>query len=120
MSAHGLGDAHYRALAAIRRDEGLSVRALQAKLGVVKQSLARVLNELAAAGLITKGPGLRDRRERRLELTPEGREAERAVTAALRDRLSAIFRTAGSESVMGARRVLLMLADLPSADVKED
>jgi DNA-binding MarR family transcriptional regulator len=111
LLAHGLGDAHYRALAAIRREEALSVSALQARLGVVKQSLARVLNELEAAGLIARAPGLRDRRERRLMLTPAGKEAERAVTAALRDRLGLVFRAAGADAVAGARAILAALAD---------
>src|SRR5688572_29074466 len=46
LAAHDLGPAHYRALAAIRCGEGLAVSDLQAKLGVRKQSLARVLTEL--------------------------------------------------------------------------
>lgn len=111
LAAHGLGDAHYRALAAIRREEGLSVGALQAELGVVKQSLARVLNELEAAGLIARTPSARDRRERQLLLTDAGRDAERAVSSALRAKLSAVLRVAGSEAVMGARTVLTALAD---------
>jgi DNA-binding MarR family transcriptional regulator len=111
LAAHGLGDAHYRALAAIRRDEGLSVGALQIELGVVKQSLARVLNELEHAGLIRRAPGLQDRRQRRLALTPEGRAAELAVSAALRERLAVVFEAAGANAVMGARAVLAALAD---------
>lgn len=113
LAIHGLGDAHYRALAAIRRDEGLSVRALMAELGVVKQSLARVLSELEAAGFIVRAPGLKDRRERRLLLTEAGRDAERAVSAALRERISVVFRAAGMDAVMGARTVLAALADSP-------
>jgi DNA-binding MarR family transcriptional regulator len=111
LLAHGLGDAHYRALAAIRREEGLSVTALQARLGVVKQSLARVLNELETAGLVARAPGLADRRQRRLALTLAGREAERAVTTALRDRLSLVLRAAGADAVAGARSILAALAD---------
>jgi DNA-binding MarR family transcriptional regulator len=113
LAVHGLGDAHYRALATIRRNEGLSIGALMAELGVVKQSLARVLGELEAAGFIVRAPGLTDRRARRLLLTDAGREAERAVSAALRERISAVFRAAGADAVMGARTVLAALADSP-------
>jgi DNA-binding MarR family transcriptional regulator len=84
-----------------------------AELGVVKQSLARVLGELEAAGFIVRAPGLTDRRARRLLLTDAGREAERAVSAALRERISAVFRAAGADAVMGARTVLAALADSP-------
>lgn len=112
LAEQALGPAHYRALAAIRREEGLAVKALQARLGVRKQSLQRVLNELEAAGLLARAPGLRDRRERLLTLTDLGREAERAASAALRERLGQVFRAAGADAVAGARAVLAALADI--------
>jgi DNA-binding MarR family transcriptional regulator len=110
LAAQELGPAHYRALAAVRREEGMPVKALQARLGVRKQSLQRVLNELEAAGLIARIPGARDRRERLLTLTDLGREAERAASAALRERLGQVFRLAGADAVAGARAVLAALA----------
>jgi len=110
LAAHDLGPAHYRALAAIRREEGLPVSELQARLGVRKQSLARVLNELEKAGLIARQPGRADRRQRLLTLTPTGRDAEREASAALRERLAHVFRAAGADAVSGARAVLMALA----------
>jgi DNA-binding MarR family transcriptional regulator len=110
LEAHDLGPAHYRALAAIRREEGLTVSALQARLGVRKQSLARVLGELEAAGLAKREPGKSDRRQRLLALTEAGRAAERAASAALRERLAQVFRSAGADAVAGARAVLAALA----------
>lgn len=111
LASHDLGPAHYRALAAIRRDEGLAVSDLQARLGVRKQSLARVLGELEKEGLIRREPGREDRRQRLLTLTPEGRDAERDASAALRERLAQVFRAAGAEAVIGARAVLAALAE---------
>lgn len=111
LAAHGLGPAHYRALSAIRRDEGLAVAALREALGVRKQSLARVLAELDQAGLIARAAGQRDRRERRLHLTPAGRDIEAEVSAALRERLAAVFRLCGAEAVAGARTVWAALAE---------
>ncbi|KAF0183732.1 MAG: MarR family transcriptional regulator [Hyphomonadaceae bacterium] len=106
-----LGPAHYRALAAVRREEGLSVKTLQIRLGVRKQSLQRVLNELEAAHMLARAPGQRDRRERLVTLTEAGREAERAASAALRERLAQVFRLAGADAVAGARAVLAALAE---------
>jgi DNA-binding MarR family transcriptional regulator len=106
-----LGPAHYRALAAIRREEGLSVKSLQTRLGVRKQSLQRVLNDLEAAGMLSRAPGQRDRRERLLTLTDSGRDAERAASTALRERLGQVFRLAGADAVAGARAVLAALAE---------
>lgn len=111
LAAHDLGPAHYRALAAIRRSEALTVSALREKLSVTKQSLARVLTELEAAGFIARAAGARDRRERVLSLTEEGRNAEREASAALRERLAQVFRSAGAEAVLGARLVLAALAE---------
>jgi DNA-binding MarR family transcriptional regulator len=110
LAEAALGPAHYRALAAVRRAEGLPVKALQDRLGVRKQSLQRVLNELEAAGLLSRAPGERDRRERLLTLTDLGREAERQASAALRERLGQVFRLAGADAVAGARAVLSALA----------
>jgi DNA-binding MarR family transcriptional regulator len=112
LESRGLGPAHYRALAAIRRSEGLPVSALRETLDVTKQSLARVLAELETAGLIDRLPGRTDKRQRLLALTKEGRDAERDATAALRDRLAHIFRSAGAEAVAGARTVLLAMASV--------
>ena len=115
LAENELGPAHYRALAAIRRGEGapggLPVKQLRALLGVRKQSLQRVLNELEDAKFLVRAPGLRDRRERLLTLTELGREAERAASAALRERLGQVFRLAGADAVAGARTVLAALAE---------
>ena len=110
LEAHSLGPAHYRALAAIRRDEGLAVSELQTRLGVRKQSLARVLGELERAALIRREPGNADRRQRLLVMTDTGRAAERAASAALRARLAQVFRASGADAVAGARAVLAALA----------
>jgi DNA-binding MarR family transcriptional regulator len=115
----GLGPAHFRALSAIRRDEGLAVGALRERLGVRKQSLARVLDELDKAGLVTRAAGAQDRRERRLLLTPAGRLAEEKVAQVLRERIAAVFRSCGAEAVSGARAVLAALA-ADSAELDED
>ena len=110
LSEAQLGPAHYRALAAIRRAEGLSISDLQAALDVRKQSLARTLDELEKAGLIQREPGRADRRQRLLKLTEAGRAAERATAEALRERLAHVFRLAGADNVAGARIVLAALA----------
>lgn len=110
LEALGLGAAHYRALAAIRRGQNATVSDLLERLAVRKQSLARVLNELEAAGLIKRVASPRDRRARLVLLTEAGETAERLASAALRERLAQVFRSAGAEAVGGARIVLTALA----------
>jgi DNA-binding MarR family transcriptional regulator len=111
LGAHGLGPAHYRALAAIRRRRDITVGALGEELGVRKQSLARVLDELGKAGFIARKIAPNDRRQRRLALTEAGASAEAEASTALRERLGVVFRACGAEAVAGAREVLLALAD---------
>lgn len=126
LNAHALGPAHLRALAGIRRlgeaGQGPSVGALQSHLGVRKQSLARVLDELESAGLMRRAPPAGgDRRQRLLALTSAGIEAEQAASAALRDRLAAAFRRVGPDAVAGARGLLAALLtedDLPASGLE--
>jgi DNA-binding MarR family transcriptional regulator len=112
LSESKLGPAHYRALARIRRTgSALSVSALREKLGVRKQSLARVLTELERAGLIARIPDTNDRRQRLLTLTEAGLAAERTASAALRERLAQAFRAVGAEAVAGALALLQALTE---------
>src|SRR3546814_14153235 len=83
LAAQGLGRAHHRALYFIARQPDLTVSHLLALLAITKQSLGRVLNELAERGLIESRPGERDRRQRLLRLTAAGAERATALFAAL-------------------------------------
>jgi DNA-binding MarR family transcriptional regulator len=85
---------------------GLTVTVLRARLGIVKQSLARTLDQLEGQGLLRRTRGERDARERRLFLTDAGRAAEDAISGAIRDRLAHAFRLHGPDVVMGTRRLL--------------
>ncbi len=106
LQQHGLGRAHQRALYFISRKPDLSVSALIQLLGVTKQSLGRVLDELDERGLIEARQSNRDRRQRLLRLTPAGELAERALFDAIRDRVAGAYSAAGQSSVTGFWRVL--------------
>lgn len=106
LHASGLGRAHHRVLYCIARRPGLTVGQLLAMLGITKQSLGRVLSELAAQGLIVSGANDEDRRQRLLRLTPEGVTLERALFGAVRQRLAHAYERAGQDAVTGFWRVL--------------
>ncbi len=74
---------------------------LLAILQITKQSLSRVLGELVRQGFITQTTGIRDRRQRLLELTDKGVELERQLSEMQR------YRMAGAEAVEGFRKVML-------------
>jgi len=106
LADHGLGRAHQRALYFIARQPGLSVSALIGLLGITKQSLGRVLDELAERGLVETRPGTRDKRQRLLRLTAAGEAIEAALFEAMRERMAAAYSAAGQGSVTGFWRVL--------------
>jgi DNA-binding MarR family transcriptional regulator len=107
----GLGRAHHRALHYIGRNPGISVSELLAILGITKQSLARVLNELVERGHVAQVPGQTDRRQRLLSLTEQGRALERRLYEQQRERLAAAYREAGGAAVEGFRRVMRGIMD---------
>jgi DNA-binding MarR family transcriptional regulator len=106
LSRQGLGRAHHRALYFIARRPDMTVSELLAMLAITKQSLGRVLNELAERGLVETRPGERDRRQRLLRLTAEGATLESDLFDALREKLSAAYARAGQQAVGGFWAVL--------------
>jgi DNA-binding MarR family transcriptional regulator len=106
LATQGLGRAHHRALYFIARQPGLNVSALLRLLNITKQSLARVINDLAERDLVDSQPGLTDRRQRRLTLTASGTQLERSLFQDLRGKLGAAYAGATAEEVAGFWRVL--------------
>jgi DNA-binding MarR family transcriptional regulator len=106
LAEHGLGRAHHRALYFIARQPDLPISALLKVLAITKQSLGRVLNDLADKGLVETRTGNVDRRQKLLRLTPEGVKFEAHLFEALRSSLASAYAAAGQESVTGFWRVL--------------
>ena len=106
LAEHGLGRAHHRALYFVARQPNLTISELLRILAITKQSLGRVLTDLAARGLLETRAGEVDRRQKLLRLTVEGAEFEAQLFDALRNNLAAAYAAAGQESVTGFWRVL--------------
>ncbi len=106
LATQGLGRAHHRALYFIARQPGLNVSALLRLLNITKQSLARVINDLAERGLVESQPGQSDRRQRHLTLTAAGVQLERSLFQDLRNKLGAAYEGATLHDVAGFWRVL--------------
>ena len=111
LSEKSYGRAHHRALHFVHRSPGTTVNNLLDILGVTKQSLNRVLRTLIEDGLVESKVGAKDRRERHLFLTEEGRELEKILSEAQRKRMRAAYREAGPEAVAGFRQVLEQIMD---------
>ncbi|MEP7350072.1 MAG: MarR family transcriptional regulator [Sphingorhabdus sp.] len=106
LAEQGLGRAHHRALYFIARQPDLTISELLKILAITKQSLGRVLNDLAGHGLVETRTGEVDRRQKLLRLTTEGAAFEAQLFDALRGNLAAAYAAAGQESVTGFWRVL--------------
>ncbi|AMY71491.1 MarR family winged helix-turn-helix transcriptional regulator [Frigidibacter mobilis] len=111
LETRGYGRAHHRAIHFINRQQGQTVNTLLAMLGVTKQSLNRVLRTLIEDGLVESRVGRKDKRERHLFLTEEGRALERSLSEAQRVRMRAAYRAAGPAAVAGFRQVLEAMMD---------
>ena len=107
LAKQGLGRAHHRALYFIARQPDLSVSSLLRILGITKQSLGRVLNELADRGLVETSVGEIDRRQKLLRLTEAGALFEAQLFDSLRNSLASAYSAAGQDSVTGFWRVLI-------------
>jgi DNA-binding MarR family transcriptional regulator len=69
----GLTSARWQVMGAIAEGQGgLSVAGIARRMGLVRQSVQRIANELAADGIIRFAPNPHHRRARLLQLTPHG------------------------------------------------
>jgi DNA-binding MarR family transcriptional regulator len=109
LARQNFGRAHHRVIHFVGRNPQITVTDLLGILRITKQSLSRVLGQLVDQGYITQTPGTRDRRQRLLELTPQGVDLERRLSESQRARIARAYREAGAEAVEGYRRVLMGL-----------
>lgn len=107
----GFGRAHHRVIYFVGRYPKITVSELLVILKITKQSLSRVLGELVRQGFILQQTGVRDRRQRLLELTEKGVELERQLSETQRQRIARAYRMAGAEAVEGFRKVMLGMLD---------
>src|SRR5690348_1747209 len=105
LQTFGFGRAHHRVIYFVGRNPGMPVSALLDILKITKQSLSRVLGQLLRQGFVQQRPGT-DRRQRLLELTPQGAELERRLTEDQRALVARAYRAAGADAVEGFRSAL--------------
>ena len=117
LAEYGLGRAHHRALYFIARQPDLTISELLKILAITKQSLGRVLNDLAERNLVETRSGLTDRRQKLLRLTKQGKLFEAQLFDALRSSLATAYAAAGQESVTGFWRVLEGLIPIDDRDM---
>ncbi|WP_089019275.1 MarR family winged helix-turn-helix transcriptional regulator [Micromonospora coriariae] len=100
-TASRVSGAQLRAVMVVELYDGINLRRLASRLGMLLSSASRLCDRLVAAGMLEREPGRFDRREIALHLTPEARRllaelrAERqAQLAVVLDGMSPAGRTA--------------------------
>lgn len=104
---HGLSDATALPLVMIGRLDGAPRQtALAEAVGIEGPSLVRLLDQLAAAGLVRRAEDPSDRRAKVLSLTPAGEAAVAAIEAELTALRAGVFAEVRPEDLEAACRVL--------------
>lgn len=94
LASYGFGRAHHRVLHFVTHRPGLTVAELLDVLRITKQSLARVLKQLIDTSYIVQIPGPRDRRQRELYVTQQGKDLALALALPQSRRINAALREA--------------------------
>lgn len=116
LAEYGFGRAHHRVIYFVGRNPQITVSELLKILKITKQSLSRVLGQLVREDFIVQREGVRDRRQRLLELTQKGIDLERRLSETQRRRIARAYREAGAEAVQGYRQVLLGMISAEDRD----
>lgn len=111
LARYNFGRAHHRALHFIGGYPGITVAELLGILRITKQSLSRVLSALIEGDFVRQQQGTRDRRQRQLFLTEQGKSLERQISTIQQAKVAEAYREAGAEAVAGYRKVLAGLID---------
>ena len=85
--AHEVGSAA-AALTLVGHEPGLSINDLRAGIGLSHPGAVRLVDRLAAAGMVSRRPATDDRRAVALTLTPKGKTACQSIAAARQDALA--------------------------------
>ena len=109
LARYGFGRAHHRVIYFVGRHPQMNVSELLDILSITKQSLARVLRQLKRQGFIRQYTGRTDRRQRLLELTPQGVELERQLSENQLRRIARAFAEGGPQAVEGFRKIMLAI-----------
>jgi len=88
-----------------RMGEGIRQNTLAERIGIEGPSLVRIIDELAAAGLVTREPDPSDRRANLLYLTDKGRVVTAAVEVEINDLRERVLGELDPADIAAAARV---------------
>lgn len=111
LAGFGLTDASWRPLVHLGRlGEGARQNDLARSLGIEGPSLVRLLDRLAAAGLVERREDPSDRRAKTLHLTAEGRDLVARLRAVVAKACAAMIEDVGEEDFAACMRVFAAIS----------
>jgi DNA-binding MarR family transcriptional regulator len=111
LAPRKLNGGHRQVLHFLAARAEIAVSELQRLLGLTKQSLGRLIDELIDQELVKQRQGVEDRRQKLMSLTESGRALDRELWEPQRIRIARAYRDCGPQAVEGFRRVLAGLQD---------
>jgi len=120
LADFGFGRAHHRVIHFVGRNPGIRVSHLLQILKITKQSLGRVLKQLVDEGYVVQKAGTKDRRERRLMLSTEGRQLAQRLAQPQLDRIAKALETTDPEAKAYYRRIFYAMIDQENRSSVED
>jgi DNA-binding MarR family transcriptional regulator len=111
LETRGLQRVHHRILYFVGRNPDIRVNALLTILGVTKQALHAPLRQLIAMNLVSDAPDANDKRGKCLNLTPDGKNLESALSGAQRKKMQMVFEKIGVEGEIAWRNVMAQLIE---------
>ena len=106
LKKYSLGNAHYRAIHLIERNEGISISALLIKLKITKQSLNRVLKDLLKNKAIIIKKGDVDSRQRHIFLNEKGKKLFNEIFFEQKKRIYNALKNSDPDSVIKFKNIL--------------
>jgi DNA-binding MarR family transcriptional regulator len=111
LAEYGFGRAHHRVIHFVGRNPGMNVAELLDILRITKQSLSRVLRELIDKGFVYQQEGARDRRQRLLYLTQQGKMLHRRLIMPQIERIERALLAGDPEMAAQFRAALFQMID---------
>ena len=110
----------FRAMAYLNRNEGASLSALSAHIGLTLPSMSKLIDGLVSRNLITRTGHSQDRRRVCLSLTPQGHNELNAVYAHTQKYIAEKISNLGEEDLKMISRTMQILKELFTLEREEE
>ena len=106
LKKRSLGKAHHRLIVLIDNNPGIKVTEILNILKITKQSLNRVLQDLIQKDIITQAKAEKDKREKKIFLTENGKELSLSLFNSQKLRVLNAFKKSSPDEVLYFKNVL--------------